>query len=99
MSRSRWKGPVTKKEIKEKLSILQEKLQKHPKAKNISFATMARNVTITPDLVGFRVRIHNGKTYVSLRVTEDHVGHKLGEFAYTRKRTLHAKDKSKGKKR
>ena len=99
MSRSRWKGPVTKKEIREKLSIVQEKLKKKPNAKNISFATMARNVTITPSLVGFRVRIHNGKNYSSLRITEDHVGHKLGEFAYTRKRTLHSKDKGKGNRR
>ncbi len=43
--------------------------------------TQARSATILPNFVGLRFQIHNGKDYVSIMITEDMVGHKLGEFA------------------
>jgi small subunit ribosomal protein S19 len=46
--------------------------------------TWSRRSTITPDFVGHTINIHNGKTFVTLFVTENMVGHKLGEFAPTR---------------
>jgi small subunit ribosomal protein S19 len=55
----------------------------------------SRRSVILPKLVGKQYFIHNGKTFISLKVTEDMVGHKFGEFASTRKKTFH---KIKGKK-
>lgn len=46
--------------------------------------TWARDCTIAPDMVGFRFGVHNGKTFIEVLVTEDMVGHKLGEFSPTR---------------
>jgi ribosomal protein S19 len=47
---------------------------------------MARSATILPNFVGLKFQVHNGKSYIDLTVTEDMVGHKLGEFSPTRKR-------------
>lgn len=46
--------------------------------------TWARDCTISPDMVGFRFGVHNGKNFIEVLVTEDMVGHKLGEFSLTR---------------
>lgn len=51
--------------------------------------TWARASTITPEMVGFTFGVHNGKVHISVFVTEDMVGHKLGEFAPTRKFVRH----------
>lgn len=51
--------------------------------------TWARESTITPEMVGFTFMVHNGKTHLAVFVTENMVGHKLGEFAPTRKFTRH----------
>ena len=51
--------------------------------------TWARASTITPEMVGFIFGVHNGKTHLPVFVTEDMVGHKLGEFAPTRKFVRH----------
>lgn len=55
----------------------------------------SRRSIILPQFIGSQFLIHNGKNFISLNVTEDMVGHKLGEFATTRKKTIH---KKKGKK-
>ena len=55
----------------------------------------SRRSTILPQFIGKQFLIHNGKNFISLKVTEDMVGHKLGEFASTRKKAIH---KKKGKK-
>jgi small subunit ribosomal protein S19 len=46
--------------------------------------TWSRRSTVTPEFVGHTVNIHNGKTFVTVFITENMVGHKLGEFALTR---------------
>jgi len=51
--------------------------------------TWARRATITPEMVGFTFGVHTGKEFVSLQVTEEMVGHKLGEFAATTKFSRH----------
>ena len=78
MSRSVWKGPFVE------LSLM-KKVQKH-KDQNIKkpIKTWSRRSTITPDFVGHTFNVHNGKTFIPVFVTENMVGHKLGEFSPTR---------------
>jgi small subunit ribosomal protein S19 len=66
-------------------------------AKKKVFKTWSRRSTITPEFVGATFAVHNGKKFIPVYVTENMVGHKLGEFAPTRHFTGHASDK-KGKK-
>ncbi|OGF74475.1 30S ribosomal protein S19 [Candidatus Giovannonibacteria bacterium RIFCSPHIGHO2_02_FULL_46_20] len=51
--------------------------------------TWSRRSTISPEMVGFMFGVHNGKDFISVQVSEDMVGHKLGEFSPTRKFTRH----------
>ena len=57
--------------------------------------TWSRRSTIYPDFVGHTFGVHNGKDFIPVYVTEDMVGHKLGEFAMTRKFGGHGNDKGK----
>jgi len=57
--------------------------------------TQARAATILPSFVGLKFLVHNGKTYNEVTVTEDMVGHKLGEFSPTRKRFTYKMSKNK----
>ncbi|KAF6749864.1 hypothetical protein DFP72DRAFT_818359 [Ephemerocybe angulata] len=76
LKRSAWKGPyfVAFPDLREALST------------HRPIRTDARSCTILPNFVGVRFEVHNGKDYVPVMVTQDMVGHKLGEFAATRKR-------------
>lgn len=56
-----------------------------PGQKIVPIRTQARSATILPNFVGLKFQVHNGKTYYDLTVREEMVGHKLGEFAPTRK--------------
>jgi len=78
MSRSLKKGPF----VDEKLMIKVSKLKQGDKT---VIKTWARSSTITPEMVGFNFAVHNGKQHLPVFVTENMVGHKLGEFAPTRK--------------
>src|SRR4030042_2766106 len=78
MSRSLKKGPF----VEEKLI---EKVKKMKSGDKTIINTWCRACTITPEMVGFTFGVHNGKQHISVLVTEDKVGHKLGEFAPTRK--------------
>ena len=80
MSRSLKKGPY----ISPKLS---KKIEKGGKTEPIK--TWSRRSTITPDMIGFTFLVHNGKKFLSVRVGEDMVGHKLGEFSPTTKFVRH----------
>jgi small subunit ribosomal protein S19 len=80
MSRSLKKGPY----IDER--ILKRVANAKPGAK---FKTWSRESTIFPEMVGFTFEVHNGKTHIPVFVTENMVGHKLGEFAPTRKFIRH----------
>ncbi|VEU80094.1 30S ribosomal protein S19 [Haploplasma axanthum] len=59
--------------------------------------TWSRRSTIFPDFVGHTIAVHNGKEHVPVYITEDMVGHKLGEFAPTRTYRGHSKDEKKGR--
>jgi small subunit ribosomal protein S19 len=78
MSRSTKKGPY----IDEKLAKKVEKMIRSGAKKPIK--TWSRRSTIAPDFVGLTFSIYNGKKFISVYVTENMVGHKLGEFAHTR---------------
>ncbi len=78
MSRSTKKGPF----IDEKLLIKVQKMIKSREKKPIK--TWARRSTIPPDFVGVTLMVHNGKKFLPVFVTENMVGHRLGEFAHTR---------------
>jgi small subunit ribosomal protein S19 len=78
MSRSTRKGPF----IDEKLVEKVEKAMRSGDRKPIK--TWSRRSTVTPDFVGLTISIYNGKKFIPVYVTENMVGHKLGEFAPTR---------------
>lgn len=82
MSRSTKKGPF----VDEKLMKKIEKLKIGDKA---VIKTWSRDSTVIPQMIGFTIGVHNGKTHIPVLVSEDMVGHKLGEFSLTRKFTRH----------
>jgi small subunit ribosomal protein S19 len=78
MSRSSKKGP----HVDERLYRRVEKLNQSNRRE--AMKTWARACTIVPEFVGHSFKVHNGKQFLDVFVTEDMVGHKLGEFALTR---------------
>ena len=78
MSRSAKKGPY----VDEKLFLKVERLNQQGKREPIR--TWARACTIVPEFVGHTFKVHNGRQFLDVFVTEDMVGHKLGEFSFTR---------------
>jgi small subunit ribosomal protein S19 len=94
MSRSLKKGPYINERLLNKVKNLK------PGDKTI-LKTWDRACTITPEMVGLTIGVHNGKQHIGVYVIENMVGHKLGEFAPTRKFIGHggkmAKEQSKGK--
>lgn len=78
MSRSSKKGPFVAYHLLEKVNRLNDARSKEP------VKTWSRASTIVPDFVGHTFLVHNGRLHVRVFVTEDMVGHKLGEFAPTR---------------
>ena len=92
MARSLKKGPFVHYKLDKKV---QENVEsgKNSVVKNRSRASM-----ITPDFVGQTIAVHNGRQFVPVYVTENMVGHKLGEFSPTRSFRGHAGAKNKGKK-
>jgi small subunit ribosomal protein S19 len=87
MARSVKKGPFTDHHLLEKV----EGAQKSGDRKLIK--TWSRRSTITPEFIGLTFAVHNGRKFVTVFVTENMVGHKLGEFAPTRTFHGHASDK------
>lgn len=82
MSRSLKKGPF----LDEKLM---KKIGKLSAGDKTVIKTWARGSTIAPEMVGFTIAVHNGKTHVPVFISENMVGHKLGEFSPTRKFRKH----------
>ena len=78
MSRSVKKGPFVDEKLMRKVMKQKDTNNKEP------IKTWARSCTVTPEFVSHTFMIHNGRQHVKLYVTEDMVGHKLGEFAPTR---------------
>ena len=91
MSRSVWKGPFVD-------PSLIKKIQKQKKTTNIKpIKTWSRKSTIIPDFVGLSFLIHNGKKFISISISEDMVGHRLGEFSPTRQFSGHTPADKKAK--
>lgn len=88
MSRSLKKGPYTSERLLKRVRIMNESGKKE------IIKTWSRRSTIYPDFVGHTFAVHNGREFIPVYVTEDMVGHKLGEFSQTRKFTGHAGNKS-----
>lgn len=82
MSRSLKKGPYVDQRLLKKVG-------KFKSGDKVVIKTWARACTIVPEMIGFTFGVHNGKIHVPVLVTEDMVGHKLGEFSPTRKFTRH----------
>ena len=78
MSRSVKKGPYIDAKLLKKVE------QQNATKRHDPIQTWARACTVTPDFVGHTFMVHNGRTFIKCYVTEDMVGHKLGEFAPTR---------------
>jgi small subunit ribosomal protein S19 len=87
MARSLKKGPFIDESLKKKI----EKLNAENKKEVVK--TYSRRSTIFPDFVGHTIAIHNGKDFIPVYISEEMVGHKLGEFALTRKNGGHGADK------
>ena len=92
MARSLKKGPYVHYALEKKI------LQNKETGKKNIIKTWSRASMITPDFVGETIAVHNGKQFVPVYITENMVGHKLGEFAPTRSFRGHAGAKNKGKK-
>ena len=89
MARSLKKGPYVHPSLTKKIDAMNEKNEKKV------IKTWSRASMIVPDMLGHTIAVHNGKTHVPVYVTEQMVGHKLGEFALTRKFGGHGSDKKK----
>jgi small subunit ribosomal protein S19 len=87
MARSLKKGPYVAESLLKKIQKLNESNKKEV------VKTWSRRSTIFPDFVGHTIAVHNGKEFIPVYITEDMVGHKLGEFALTRKFGGHAGQK------
>ena len=88
MSRSLKKGPFISVKLEKKVAAMEES------GKKAVIKTWSRASMISPDFVGHTFAVHDGKKHVPVYVTEDMVGHKLGEFAPTRTYRGHAGSKS-----
>ncbi|MCD4705590.1 30S ribosomal protein S19 [bacterium] len=95
MSRSLKKGPYINERLLKKIKDLKQ-------GDKTIIKTWDRSCVITPDMVGFTIGVHNGKTHIPVFISESMVGHKLGEFSATRKFVAHggkmAKTQAKGAK-
>ena len=87
MARSLKKGPYDEKSLLKKVQNLNKENKK------TVIKTWSRRSTIFPEFVGHTIAVHNGKDFIPVYITEEMVGHKLGEFALTRKFTGHAGQK------
>ncbi|MCD0447396.1 30S ribosomal protein S19 [Glycomyces sp. A-F 0318] len=93
MARSLKKGPFVDDHLQKKVDSAVE-----TKSKNV-IKTWSRRSTITPDFIGLTFGVHDGRKHVPVYVTENMVGHKLGEFAPTRTFRGHDKDDRKSRRR
>jgi small subunit ribosomal protein S19 len=87
MARSLKKGPFVDDHLSKKVTQMRDTNQKKV------IKTWSRRSTITPDFVGMTFAVHNGKKFIPVFVTENMVGHKLGEFAPTRTFHIHSGDR------
>lgn len=87
MPRSLKKGPFIDLHLLRKVEVAVQKKDKKP------IKTWSRRSTVFPEMVGLTIAVHNGRQHVPVYITEDMVGHKLGEFSATRTYRGHAADR------
>ena len=87
MARSIKKGPFVDEHLAKKIALMNESRQKQV------IRTWSRRSTIIPEMVGYTIGVHNGRKFIPVFVTENMVGHKLGEFAPTRTFFAHSGDR------
>ncbi|MFL2656356.1 MAG: 30S ribosomal protein S19 [Burkholderiaceae bacterium] len=87
MSRSAKKGPFVDTHLVKKVEVAQASRDKRP------IKTWSRRSTVLPEFVGLTISVHNGKQHLPIFITDNMVGHKLGEFSLTRTYRGHAVDK------
>lgn len=87
MPRSIKKGPFVDQHLANKVRAAAEKNDRRP------IKTWSRRSMVLPDMVGFTIAVHNGRQHLPVLVSENMVGHKLGEFAPTRTFKAHSGDK------
>ncbi len=78
MGRSVKKGPYVDEKVMKKVLAMQKQRERKP------IKTWSRRSTVTPDFVGLTMMVHNGRIFIPVFITENMVGHKLGEFSHTR---------------
>ena len=78
MSRSVWKGPFVDP------SLIKKVEKQRSSANSVPIKTWSRKSTIIPEFIGISFLIHNGKKFIPIKISEEMVGHKLGEFSPTR---------------
>lgn len=82
MGRSLKKGPFVDPKLMKKISQLKP-------SDKITIKTWSRDSTIIPEMVGFTIHVHQGKVFIPVKIREEMIGHRLGEFAPTRKFIKH----------
>ena len=92
MARSVWKGPFVDLHLLKKAEVAQDAGGRSGPVK-----TWSRRSTILPDFIGLTIAVHNGRQHVPVYISENMVGHKLGEFAPTRTFKFHAGQEKTGK--
>ena len=91
MSRSIWKGPFVDPSLLKKIEKQKKDINRKP------IKTWSRKSTIIPDFVGSSFLIHNGKKFIPIKISDEMVGHKLGEFSPTRQFSGHTPADKKAK--
>ncbi|MGI6784648.1 MAG: 30S ribosomal protein S19 [Aminivibrio sp.] len=84
MARSRRKGPYVEKRLLDRVEVMNEGTAKRV------IKTWSRRSTIVPAMIGHTIAVHNGRIHIPIFISENMIGHKLGEFAPTRKFGGHA---------
>ncbi len=87
MARSVWKGPFVEK------SVLKKVEEARNAGRNTVIKTWSRRSTILPNMIGLTFGVHNGKKFIPVVISDQMIGHKLGEFAPTRTYFGHGADK------
>ena len=87
MSRSLRKGPFVDEHLMKKVQVAAETRDKRP------IKTWSRRSMVVPEMVGLTIAVHNGRNHMPIFISENMVGHKLGEFALTRTFKVHSGDR------
>lgn len=87
MSRSMKKGPFVKEGLMKKIEDMNAKGEKKV------IKTWSRSSTVFPEMIGHTIAVHDGRKHIPVYISEDMVGHKLGEFAFTRTYRGHASER------